>query len=181
MCSLDAVASADTRRSVGIEPSAHRRSGFRQASAACLARLGTIQTLIDSIQTSHLQLPASLPSRRFCCPPLSAAIAASRYYEGSDSCQGHPPSTGLSAYSALPSEHPAPKHVMRPNVALAVISARPARPLARPRLRLEPASSPRHAAESGSSSYGLLFRLGLLPTPPRGDAVTSGYTCYDFT
>jgi hypothetical protein len=42
---------------------------------------------------------------------------------------------------------------MRLNVAFAVISARPARPLARPRLRLEPASSPpRHAAESGSSS-----------------------------
>ncbi len=65
-------------RSVRIEPSAHPRSGFRRASAACLARLGTIQTLIDSIQTSPLQLPASLPSGRFCCPPLSAAVAASR-------------------------------------------------------------------------------------------------------
>jgi len=30
-------------------------------------------------------------------------------------------------------------------------------------------------AESCSLSYGLHVRLGLLPTPPRGDAVTSGY------
>ena len=64
---------------------------------------------------------------------------------------------------------------------MAVISAGPTRPLVRPRLRLEPASSPRHASESGSSSYGLLFRLGLLPSPPRGNAVTSGYLCYDFS
>lgn len=30
-------------------------------------------------------------------------------------------------------------------------------------------------AESGSSSYGPPVRLRLLPTPPRGDAVTFGY------
>ena len=39
----------------------------------------------------------------------------------------------------------------------------------------------KHTAESGSSSYGLLVRLRLLPTPPRGDAVTFGYTCCDYT
>src|SRR5271169_1850016 len=180
MCSLDAVASADTRRAVQSEAAAHPRRGSR-ASVPCVAIPGTTETLCASIQTSRLQLPASLPSGRFCCPPLSAAGAASRYYEGSDSCRDHPPPTGLSAYSALPSEHPAPKHVMRPNVAFAVISARSAGPLARSRLRHESAGSPRHAAESGSSSCGLLVRLGLLPTPPRGDAVTSGYMRYDFT
>ena len=29
--------------------------------------------------------------------------------------------------------------------------------------------------------YGLIVHLRLLPTPPHGDAVTSGYMCYDFT
>ena len=66
MGSLDAVASADTRRPVEIEPSAHHHSGFRGAYAACVALSGTAQTLIGSILTSHLQLPASLPSERFC-------------------------------------------------------------------------------------------------------------------
>jgi hypothetical protein len=38
------------------------------------------------------------------------------------------------------------------------------------RHRLE--GSPTGLAESGSSSYGLVFRLQLLPTPSREDAVT---------
>jgi hypothetical protein len=32
-----------------------------------------------------------------------------------------------------------------------------------------------HQAESSSSSYGLVSHLRLLPTPPRGDAVTFGF------
>ena len=32
-----------------------------------------------------------------------------------------------------------------------------------------------HPAESSSSTYGLVVLLLLLPTPPRGDAVTVGY------
>jgi hypothetical protein len=42
-------------------------------------------------------------------------------------------------------------------------------------LRHPSASSPQHPAESSSSSYGPIIRLRLLPTPPRGDAVTLGY------
>ena len=49
----------------------------------------------------------------------------------------------------------------------------------RPRLRHHCAGSPLHAAETGSSSCGLPVRLRLLPTPPRGDAVTFGYMCRD--
>src|SRR6516165_1649570 len=45
-----------------------------------------------------------------------------------------------------------------------------------PRLRPTVAGSPTHPAETGSSSYGLLFRLRLLPTPPRGDAVSFSYS-----
>ena len=46
-------------------------------------------------------------------------------------------------------------------------------------LRRSLAGSPAHPAETGSSSYRLLFRLQLLPTPPRGDAVTLSYTWRD--
>ena len=49
----------------------------------------------------------------------------------------------------------------------------------RPRLRHDCASSPLHAAETGSSSCGLPVRLRLLSTPPRGDAVTFSYMCRD--
>ena len=43
------------------------------------------------------------------------------------------------------------------------------------RLRLRVAGSPPQDAESGSLTYGPIVRLQLLPTPPRGDAVTFGY------
>ena len=43
------------------------------------------------------------------------------------------------------------------------------------RLRHKSAGSPRHTAETGSLAYGLSVRLRLLPTPPRGDAVTFGF------
>ena len=44
------------------------------------------------------------------------------------------------------------------------------------RLRHRLAGSPRVHAESDSFSYGLTFRLQLLPNPPHGDAVAFGYT-----
>ena len=43
------------------------------------------------------------------------------------------------------------------------------------RLRLRVAGSPPQDAETGSLTYGPIVRLQLLPTPPRGDAVTFGY------
>jgi hypothetical protein len=46
---------------------------------------------------------------------------------------------------------------------------------ARSGLHLESAGSSLRTAESCSSSYGLHVRLGLLPTPPRGDAFSSDY------
>src|SRR6516165_9775908 len=52
---------------------------------------------------SHIHLPASLPSERFCFPPLQR-IASQPYYEGSDSCSAHPPSRSprLSRHPFLP-------------------------------------------------------------------------------
>src|SRR6516162_4280320 len=49
-----------------------------------------------------------------------------------------------------------------------------------PRLRHAVAGSPTHPAEAGSLSYRLLVRLQLLPTPPRGDAVTLSYAWRDY-
>lgn len=43
------------------------------------------------------------------------------------------------------------------------------------RLRLRVAGSPPPDAETGSLAYGPIIRLQLLPTPPRGDAVTFSY------
>ena len=43
------------------------------------------------------------------------------------------------------------------------------------RLRTWLAGSPRHLAESGSLSYGLVVHPLLLSTSPHGDAVTGGY------
>ncbi len=86
---LDAVASADTKRSVWIEPSAHPRGGSR-ASVPGLAFPGTAETLCGSIRTSRLQLPASLPSGWFCYPPLSPHPCGIGTMKGSDSCRPHP-------------------------------------------------------------------------------------------
>src|SRR6516165_3704401 len=124
MCSLDAVASADTRRSVQIEPSARHLSGFR-ASAACLALSGTDQTLIGSISPRASNFLPPFPQDGFASHP-SRRTSRQRYYEGSDSCRAHQRPTGLSAYSALPSRHSDPNHAGCPAVALSVVSAPPA-------------------------------------------------------
>src|SRR6516165_2003880 len=146
MCSLDAVASADTRRSVQIEPSARHLSGFR-ASAACLALSGTDQTLIGSISPRASNFLPPFPQDGFASHP-SRRTSRQRYYEGSDSCRAHQRPTGLSAYSALPSRHSDLNHAGGPTVALSVASAPPAAS----GLRHERAGSPPLHAESGSSS-----------------------------
>src|SRR5882724_7002109 len=79
--------------------------------------------------------------------------------------------SGLTAYSALPSRRSDLNHASRPMVAFhSRLSASGCS-----RLRHHPAGSPRVCAESGSCSYGPTVRLRLLPTPPRGDAVAFSY------
>src|ERR1700681_3015509 len=82
-----------------------------------------------------------------------------------------PRTSGLSAYSALPSRHSVLTHVGCPTVALYVASA----PRVCSRLRHERAGSPQPSAESGSLSYGLPVHLRMLSTPPHGDAVSFDY------
>ncbi len=75
---LTPFSSADTMRSVQIEASAHHspRGSPPVASVPCLALSDTAETSDCPIQTSRIQLPASLPSDRFCCPSLSPLAAA---------------------------------------------------------------------------------------------------------
>ena len=105
-------------------------------------------------------------------PPPRVWTRSQRYYAGSDSCRArtHPP--GLAVSFALPSEYPDPNHIVCLDIALTVTSAYQDRTSKGPRLSRAPASSPHHAAETGSCTYGLLVRLRLLPTPHRCDAVT---------
>jgi hypothetical protein len=83
------------------------------------------------------------------------------------------------------SMHSVTKHLTRPIIASALPAQRDRLPGIRSDgfalssawsgLHLESAGSSLRTAESCSSSYGLHVRLGLLPTPPRGDAVTFDY------
>jgi hypothetical protein len=80
-------------------------------------------------------------------------------------------------HTARPSMHSVTKHLTRPATASPLPAQRGRLPglLSRSGLRLLSASSSLRTAESCSLSYGLHVRLGLLPTPPHGDAVTFGY------
>jgi hypothetical protein len=92
----------------------------------------------------------------------------------------HPPCIGQVSlfHMTRPSLHSVTKHLTRPAIASPLPAQRGRLPglLSRSGLRLESAGSSLRTAEScSSSSYGLQVRLGLLPTPPHGDAVTFGY------
>ena len=80
--------------------------------------------------------------------------------------------------------HSVTKHLTRPVIAYTLPTQRDRLPEAalmgspghsRSGLHLESGGSSQRTAESCSLSYGLHVRLGLLPTPPHGDAVTFGY------
>src|SRR4051812_47755793 len=169
-------------RSVQIEASAHSQWRLGAlASAPCLALSGTPGAVFASLPL--IALPSSCPAfpRTGFAAPSSRGLSPQRYYAGSDSCRDRTPPTGLSAYPALPSGHSVPPTTCAPKIAFAVTSASPARPVAKSRLRQAIAGSPTQTAETGSLSYGLSFRLRLLSTPPRSDAVAFGFMLCDFT
>ena len=100
------------------------------------------------------------------------ALAAHRYYDGSDSCLPSPRLTGLPAYLTTHSQRSASNHVMQPRY-------RFTRHIPAYRasfgLRHRIAGSSLHTAESSSLYCGPPVRLRLLSTPPHGDAVTFDY------
>jgi len=119
-----------------------------------------------------------LPSARLCSPRLSR-LAPLQYYAGSDSCRALARPAGLSASFALPSEHPAPNHVARPNVALSVTSARPADLTARgfamheQARRATPPNRVRHPAGCSFASSCSPPRLAATQLPSASCVVTS--------
>jgi hypothetical protein len=101
-----------------------------------------------------------------------SALAAHRYYDGSDSCLPSPRLTGLPACLATSSQHCVSNHVMDPGIALHAkpqrtgrVSGFAMREVAR---RYIPPKRVRHPAHCQ-------FALRLLSTPLRSDAVTFGY------
>jgi len=70
---------------------------------------------------------------------------------------------------------PPPTTPCRPRLAFPRYPSADGPPVAGSGLRHSLVGSPRHQAESRSSSCGLIVHLLLLPTPPRGDAVAVGY------
>jgi hypothetical protein len=108
---------------------------------------------------------------RFRCSLAISAPAAHRYYDGSDCCSPSPRATALPAYLTHTSQRCASNHMGGPHV---VLSTKTTHAMCF-RLRLLPASSPPHPAESSSLYCAPPVRLRLLPTPPRSDAVTLDY------
>src|SRR5271166_3288448 len=125
---FDAV---DQRRQHAFRPD----RGFGPRKVMC-----DLTALLSLLGTSGVLLPRSghraspflppFPKTGLSYPVFSQSVPSGRgpqrYSEGSDSCPARTRRTGLSAYSALPSEHPTPNHVMGPSVVFAVASTRPA-------------------------------------------------------
>jgi len=132
----------------------------------------------------HFDRPSRIPAHHLIHLPgplCSTGITRSHgSYGASDSCivGSHRAClhAGLPASRTQPSKHSVLNHLMSPahrfhTLPLSVGGFS----LRRAGLHLSLADSPGHQAESGSSSYGLLIHFPLLPTPPRGDAVTFSY------
>ena len=100
------------------------------------------------------------------------ALAAHRYYDGSDSCLPSPRLTGLPAYLTTSSRRSASNHVMQPRHRFTrhIPAYR-----ASFRFRHLLAGSSSHTAETSSLYCGPPVRLQLLSTPPHSDAVTFDY------
>jgi hypothetical protein len=84
--SLTPLPSADTMRFIRREASP--RVALR-GSAPCVALIGHCRCFLCLVRTSHIHLPARLPSARLCCPRVSRH-APQQYYAGSDSCPASP-------------------------------------------------------------------------------------------
>ena len=113
----------------------------------------------------------------FVCAPFPvrvwpcSALAAHRYYDGSDSCPPSPRLTGLPAYLTTHSQRSASNHKGGPYVvfqspfnAYDVFQTSPS-----------PSQLVANTPPSNPLYCGPPVRLQLLPTPPRDDAVTFDY------
>jgi hypothetical protein len=163
-------------RSVQTEGSTHAQRAW--ISTARIA-LGTLALRDRGTSAGFVSFVLSKPLPPPCVPfaprPLRRFVATT---DALTSAVGPTPvrPADLPASRTLSSDHSVSNHLTRHDAALSRY------PLARRGLpfgfrfhrtaRGHPVSRP---AESSSSSYGLVFHLLLLPTLPRGNAVTFGY------
>ena len=119
--------------------------------------------------SSRIHLPAPL-----CSAPITAFL---RYYGCSDSCAPLQQRTGLPASRhATFADHSVPNHPKLFAAAFTRLISATNRPIARsPGFAIRSQARRVLLAETGSSSYRLVLRLLLLPTPPHDDAVTIGF------
>jgi hypothetical protein len=170
ICLFDAVASAANRCSFHRGALIHDRPR-PWVSTPCLTLAGTDGVTFCSRCGSHTS--TFLPP----VPRRSFAFCASHDFRRLGTMKALTPaplitpSAGLPAYLTTPSCRSVSNHAVCSDTALSTTSA--CRTTSG--LRLSIAGSPQHNAESSSLSYGPTFRLRLLSTPPRGDAVTFGY------
>ena len=151
------------------------------ADLSCLFSLAALApVLLPVCLSSRLHLPASLRS--------TPVTALHRYYGRSDSCPAalrllarmntglHPGQVSLIHAHILP-DHSVSNHPVAPRRRFLTLPLSATASHVAECLGFAIALQARRAcpAESSSSSYGLVVHLLLLPTPPRGDAVTVGY------
>ena len=122
-CLFDAVAGADNMRSVHTSASTHTQFRWVGVSAPCLATSALATLLCPGMVFTHPPSCPAFPQTGFAAPSSSAPCRGpQRYYAGSDSSPARSHRQGLSAYFALPSEHPAPNHVMIPAITISSTS-----------------------------------------------------------
>ena len=163
--------SAANMRSLHCEASTHDQS------RPCVSALCVVLSDTGSAWLS-LCLSVELPYPPSCLPSLGAALLSALFaaYHRCGTMKALTPaplthSAGLPAYLATPSCRSVSNHVGCLDIASPTTPACPAFFGLRPGI----AGSSQLPAESSSFTYGPTVRLPLLPTPPRGDAVTLGY------
>ena len=165
------LSSAANMRSLHSEVSTHDRSR-PCVSALCVVPSDTGSALLSLCLSVELTYPPS------CLPSLGAALLSALFaaYHRYGTMKALTPArltyrAGLPAYLATSSCRSISNHVGCLDIASPTTPACPAIFGLRPGI----AGSSQLPAESSSFTYGPTVRLRLLPTPPRGDAVTFGY------
>ena len=146
-----------------VSPCGHCRHRVHAVRSSCLSRI---------------HFPASLPCTGLSYSPryhgirrgTQSALGHLQYCEGSDSYVRHLgrrsprlPRQTIPSFRLQPRRVPRYRLLPRQRIGLL------------PGFALESQARRNTSAESSSSSYGPTVRLRLLPTPPRGDAVTFDY------
>ena len=127
--------------------------------------------LLAPFRTSRIHLPASLPSDGFASRPSPPPVAAAGTMKALT-----PAGLTLTGRSlrllrlAFPAFRPQPR-----DLPAGRFHQSPQRQRLFPGFATNEQARHSSHAETGSSSYGLPVRLRLLPTPPRGDAVTFNF------